>query len=135
MGKLGISNGDDKKKKINNEDDDWSMGTNIALGVGAGLALGAGIAALSYFLGGSDDQKEEETKKLPGRRHLYVADDPDDNDYYDDHVESMQGGIHSAPSSRRYGYYQCGNCRHHWESSNTFSKGGRLNEVRQINTQ
>ena len=137
MGKLGISNGDDKKKKANNEDDGMSMGTKIALGVGAGLALGAGIAALSHFLSGSDDQKEDETKKLPGRRHLYVADDPNDNDYDDHHVghvhvQSMQGGIHSAPSSRRYGYFMCSNCRHHWESVYTFSKGQRLNEVSQF---
>ena len=138
MGKLGISNGDDKKKKINNEDDDWSMGTKIALGVGAGVALGAGIAALSYFLGGSDDQKEEETKRLPGRSQLYVADDLDDNDHGDHHVDhtlqfqSPQGSFDSAQVTRRYGYFQCSNCRHHWESVYTYSKGRLLNDVRQI---
>ena len=141
MGKLGISNGDGKKKKINNEDDDWSLGTKVALGVGAGLALGAGIAALSYFLGGSDDQKEEETKKLSGRNHLYVADDLDDNDHGDHHVDhtgqfhNLEGGLDSRRVSRRYGYFQCSNCRHPWESANTFSKGRWRNNVRQITLQ
>ena len=109
-----------------------SLGEKVAVGTGVGLAVGAGIAALSYLFSGSDDKaKPSESRSLPSRGIGYVYDGGDDDSSDDENVGRLEVQAQSAfrsttgQESRKYGYFRCNNCQHSWESAYTFSKGNK----------
>lgn len=82
-----------------------SLGEKIAVGVGVvgvGLAVAAGVAAL---FGAANDENE---KKTAQSEPFYPSFD-----------------THRGPSkyNRKYGYFLCSECKHHWESAHTYRRG------------